>query len=313
MKLARGVLPDVRMGVLGLAAADVGVAGDGTDGATPDGMTGESKRPIWWLAGSGTLLMVGAAVVLWARLNRADWAKHVPLDLAKLVSLALLVVGGVVLAWSFKAVRERTIWVAGWVLVAAGTVLLAIPNILIIGGVRWVYEGLTGIAAAALGFIRVLSSLRKKRLEKLHGMRMEVGTIVLVGGFACGIVYAIQAANEGAKPLQGVGVMGLIVLVTSLVSGNLMSEEDRITSEEVRTALTMAIVASYLGLLAFGNKDVVDPASIVGVALKHFWQILIAVVGFYFAATTAQRFAKTPADAEKDGSGAARKPPKPRK
>jgi hypothetical protein len=179
---------------------------------------------------------------------------------------------------------------AGWALVAAGAFLLAMPWNLKLGpeDTEWTYGGLTGIALAGLGFSLIVAGLRPRSLQRLRAYRREFGSIGLVAGMGIAITYAIVN-----RDLAGIGVMGLIVLLTVLMATNLMSGEDVITADEVRTAVTVAIVSVFLALLAFGQDDTLAEGSILAETFEHFWTILLTVVGFYFTTTAAEGVVKT--------------------
>jgi len=187
-----------------------------------------------------------------------------------------------------------------WTLVAGGAALLALPWALQLSKKHqpWVHEGLTGIALAAVGFLVLLSAIRPATLQALRGMRREAGSILLTAGFGIAIVYAINVPG-----LVGIGVMGLIVLVTTLVAGNLMSDEDRITAEEMRNAITLAIVTVFLGLVAFGKDDTLADGSILGKTFDNLWKILLTVIGFHFTTTAAEGAVKALAERPAKPSG----------
>lgn len=211
---------------------------------------------------------------------------------------------------SLSAQSRRWRLVAGWGLVVVGAFLLAFPSNFLVSKlgvegvkVEWEYQGLTGIALAGLGFAVLTATVRPATLQRLRAYRREFGTIVLVAGIGIAITYAVVRGD-----LAGIGTMGLIVLLTVLMAANLMSGEDVITPDEVRTAITVAIVSVFLALLAFGRDDTLAAGSILAKTFDHFWSILLTVVGFYFTTTAAESVVKTlkgdkGAAAEPDGKG----------
>jgi hypothetical protein len=204
--------------------------------------------------------------------------------------------------------RRRLKMLVGWVLTGVGGFLLAIPWDLTLGKrqVPWAYEGLTGLACAGLGLAFIVTNLSPGYLARFRACRREVGSIALLTGFGIGVAYAVKTPT-----LTGIGVMGLVIFVSTLLAINLMSEEDAITHGEVRTAITVAIVSVFLGLVAFARDDVLTAGSVLAATLDHFWAILVSIVGFYFTATAAEgalkAFAERPAQAEPapDGTGKA--------
>lgn len=191
------------------------------------------------------------------------------------------------------AIRRRSVrLLLAWVLVGVGAFLLALPwDIAFTAyGTRfeWTYEGLTGLALAALGFGLLVTTMRSATLDLVEKHRREFGAILFLAGFGIAVLYAIKAGG-----LPGLGVMGLVVLATALVAGNFMSGEDAITAEEIRTAVTLAIVSVFLGVLALGDDLKVDEGGALKETLDHFWTILLTVVGFYFTTTAVESAAKT--------------------
>jgi len=122
-----------------------------------------------------------------------------------------------------------------------------------------------------------------------------LGPIVVLIGLVLSINIVL---NPPASALLGVGLVGLVTFTFVLFGVYLMTKEWDFGQGEFRKAITVSIIAVFFALLAFGDKIVVDPSTILGEVLKNFWAILVTVIGFYFAA----RVADNKIDASNDSS-----------
>lgn len=111
-----------------------------------------------------------------------------------------------------------------------------------------------------------------------------LGPIIIVVGLAYS-VWIVWTQPTGA--LVGVGLVGLVTFTSVLFGMFLMSKEWYFESGEFRKAITISVIAVFFAIMAFGDKIVVGPSTVLGEVLNNFWAIVSTVVAFYFAARVA--------------------------
>lgn len=139
-----------------------------------------------------------------------------------------------------------------------------------------------GVALAGTVFVNGEGTVR----QVVDGHRMELGSIVLMTFFALGLTFVWEKPNLG-----GIGVMGVIVLLGTMLGGNLLSHDRRLSGQEVRTAIAVSTVTVFFGLIAFGSDEVLQEESVLSQTFAHFWQVLIYVMGFYFGGVAVEQLA----------------------
>ena len=80
--------------------------------------------------------------------------------------------------------------------------------------------------------------------------------------------------------------MGICILVAVLIGTNILSEEHKLTTGEVRKAVAISCISVFFGLLAFGETIKTDN-NILKAVLGNFWWIIITVIAFYFGGRSA--------------------------
>lgn len=116
--------------------------------------------------------------------------------------------------------------------------------------------------------------------------KLLYGSLILLGGFALSIIIA------WAWPVPGVGIMGIGILLTVLIGGNVLSEEHDLTAGEIRRAIAVSSIAVFFGLLAFGNTIKAEQG-VLKTLLENFWWVIITVIGFYFGGRSAEKIVET--------------------
>ena len=82
--------------------------------------------------------------------------------------------------------------------------------------------------------------------------------------------------------------MGIGILLTVLIGGNILSKERDLSTAEVRRAIAISCISVFFGLLAFGNTVKIEQ-SVLKPILENFWWIIITVIGFYFGGRSAEK------------------------
>ncbi len=157
--------------------------------------------------------------------------------------------------------------------------------------------GATIVGLSLFGFV-FLNTPGLDFKTKVENNRPLLGAIILLTGFGTGVTFLWDHGD-----LEGVGIMGMIILVTSLVGTNLLSPETQLGSHEVRTAITLSCFAMFYAFIGFAGDEPVDEGSILAETFEHFWQVLIAVVGFYFGGITVERLADRRKEMPRESSG----------
>lgn len=117
--------------------------------------------------------------------------------------------------------------------------------------------------------------------------RLWVGSLVLFVGFLIGIGIIYLRPS-----LVGIGVMGIWILLTMLIGGNILSRGHDLASAEVRRAIAVSFISTFFGLLAFGSKIEVGE-SVLRPILENFWWIVITIIGFYFGGRSAEKIVES--------------------
>jgi len=112
----------------------------------------------------------------------------------------------------------------------------------------------------------------------------ERGIKTIIAGIIIGLVIlGISALAD--YPTVGLGLMGLIVLFSTLVGVNIFSEGYDLSKGEVRKAIAISFISVFFGLLIVGNN--IDKFGLEKCVLKDvldkFWVIIVTIIGFYFA------------------------------
>ena len=113
--------------------------------------------------------------------------------------------------------------------------------------------------------------------------KVFAGSLILVVGFAIGICIAYLL-----RPLTGIGIMGIIILITVLIGGNVLSKEHELATGEVRRAIAVSCLSVFFGLLAFGDSIQMDN-NVLEAIIGNFWRIIITIICFYFGGRSAEK------------------------
>lgn len=124
--------------------------------------------------------------------------------------------------------------------------------------------------------------------RKTTGIEHRVAYLVLLVTYVAGIIIAFCR-----KDLQGIGLMGMIVFLGSMIAGSLFSEKGDLSSGEVRRSITISFMLIFFALLAFGDRiDVSTENSVITKALDNFWVFIVTIIGFYFGGRSLERAAE---------------------
>ncbi|MCK5039679.1 MAG: hypothetical protein KAR87_01790 [Candidatus Aenigmarchaeota archaeon] len=126
----------------------------------------------------------------------------------------------------------------------------------------------------------------KRASSIINKYRTVAGSRVIIFGFAVSILIACIIPT-----LTGIGLIGIVVLTTMLVGGNILSKEHQLTTGEVRRAIAVSCTAVLFGLLAFGDT-IFTNSTIVKSILEKFWLIYLTIIGFYFGGRSAEKIAE---------------------
>ncbi|HUR63986.1 MAG TPA: hypothetical protein VM241_05850 [Candidatus Thermoplasmatota archaeon] len=146
------------------------------------------------------------------------------------------------------------------------------------------------LAGLSLGAL-ILAYRRNAVLHDLFGdHRRALGSFLLVFGF-CLALGQMWERHRAGEDLQGIGLLGVITLLTVLLAGSALTGASPLSVRHVRTAITVSTLAVFFGIVGFGADRTMAPDSVLGKALENFWAVLMAVVGFYFGGETWERVA----------------------
>jgi hypothetical protein len=140
----------------------------------------------------------------------------------------------------------------------------------------------TGTLAFGQVYLRTPGHLSVE--ERVAEQKTVLGLTVLLTGYC--IALAMLWERQG---LAGVAMMGLVILVTTLLGGNILSEKKILEVHEVRTAITLTTVAMFFAMLGFAPEDVKASGTVLGEAVDHFWAVVATVVAFYFGSHTVEK------------------------
>jgi uncharacterized membrane protein HdeD (DUF308 family) len=158
-------------------------------------------------------------------------------------------------------------------LIVAGVVAMSWPGSPLEG--QEYVLGVLAVGGGLAGLVFANSPLSFR--DTLWRHRLEVGSIILLTGFGLGIVLVWTKGS-----LAAIGTLGLIVLVTTLLGSNVLSGSRELTKEEVGIAIALSCISMFYALIGFGPKEEL-PDGVLSDTIEHFWQVLIWVVGFFFA------------------------------
>jgi hypothetical protein len=117
--------------------------------------------------------------------------------------------------------------------------------------------------------------------------RLWFGSLVLVAGFVISILIGVSVS-----PPVGIGIMGIGILLTMLIGGNILSKERDLSGAEVRRSIAVSCVSVFFGLLAFGGA-IKTEQSVLQPILENFWWIIITIIGFYFGGRSAEKIVES--------------------
>ncbi len=119
-------------------------------------------------------------------------------------------------------------------------------------------------------------------------IKLLYGSGIILVGFVLGIglLYIFYTVDLA---LFGVGLLGLIILVFTLLGLNIMSKDPILEKAEVRRAIGLSLVAVFFGLLAVSDKIKIETNTLLGNILSNYWWIIMTIIGFYFGGRSAEK------------------------
>ena len=95
-------------------------------------------------------------------------------------------------------------------------------------------------------------------------------------------VKANAALNTNAA-LTSLGLIGFIIFLTVLFGDYLITKKWDFKCGEFRIAITLSVIAVFIGSIYFGNRIFAAPGTFLSTVLSNFWTIVTTVIAFYFA------------------------------
>ena len=124
--------------------------------------------------------------------------------------------------------------------------------------------------------------------KQTTGIEHWTGYLILVVSYISALIIAICK-----KDLLGIGLMGMIVFIGSMVGGSLLSEKGDLSSGEVRRSIAISFILVFFALLAFGDRITIsDDQKLIVAALENFWVFIVVIIGFYFGGRSLEKAAE---------------------
>ncbi|MBE9594347.1 MAG: hypothetical protein IMF19_12820 [Proteobacteria bacterium] len=120
-------------------------------------------------------------------------------------------------------------------------------------------------------------------MEKSEGWKFVTGSSILIIGLAVAYLIARDYWNTPA----GLGVVGIVIFIATLIGLNYLSEEHELTTGEVRKSIAIASTVVFFGLFFICPytqelKPLID----------NFWKVYGVIIGFYFGSRAAEEINK---------------------
>lgn len=124
--------------------------------------------------------------------------------------------------------------------------------------------------------------------RQISGIEHWVGYLILLVTYTAALIVVFCK-----KDLMGIGIMGMIVFLGSMVGGSLLSEKGDLSSGEVRRSITISFILVFFAILAYGDNITVNRDNILIVTvLDNFWVFVVTIIGFYFGGRSLERAAE---------------------
>ena len=134
---------------------------------------------------------------------------------------------------------------------------------------------------------RKVENGRDDRQNWIGKHKVVTGNLILVIGFAVS-VYIAYVLNSSI----GIGILGIGILITVLIGGNVLSKDYGLTTGEVRRAIAVSCISVFFGLLAFGDNSTTNNKNLETI-IENFWWIIITIIGFYFGGRSAEKMVES--------------------
>ena len=131
--------------------------------------------------------------------------------------------------------------------------------------------------------------------KQTTGIEHWAGYLILLASYASGFIIVLCKKN-----LFGIGLMGMIVFIGSIMGGSFLSEKGDLSSGEVRKSIAISFILVFFALLAFGDRITISgDHNLIAKALENYWVFIVAIIGFYFGGRSLEKAAeKNRQDAE---------------
>ena len=124
--------------------------------------------------------------------------------------------------------------------------------------------------------------------RQITGREHWVGYLILLITYASAIIIVFCKQN-----LLGVGIMGMIVFIGSIIGGSLLSDKGDLSSGEVRRSIAISFVMVFFAMLALGDKIIIQSDNLlIQKAMDNFWVFIVTIIGFYFGGRSLEKAAE---------------------
>jgi hypothetical protein len=124
--------------------------------------------------------------------------------------------------------------------------------------------------------------------RQITGRDHLVGYLILLITYVSSIIIVFCKQN-----LLGIGIMGMMVFIGSIIGGSLLSEKGDLSSGEVRRSIAISFIMVFFALLAYGDKITVQSENTLIIkAIDNFWVFIVTIIGFYFGGRSLERAAE---------------------
>ena len=121
--------------------------------------------------------------------------------------------------------------------------------------------------------------------RQITGREHWAGYTILLISYSSAIIIVFCKQN-----LLGMGLMGMIVFIGSIIGGSLLSEKGDLSSGEIRRSIAISFFMVFFAMLALGDKIIIQSDNIfITKALDNFWVFIVTIIGFYFGGRSLEK------------------------
>ncbi len=124
--------------------------------------------------------------------------------------------------------------------------------------------------------------------KETTGIEHWVGYLILLISYTVALFILLSK-----KDLMGIGLMGMIVFIGSMMGGSLLSEKGDLSSGEVRRSIAISFILVFFALLAFGDMITIpEDQNMIAKTLENYWVFIVTIIGFYFGGRSLEKAAE---------------------